>query len=294
MSTIAYFPPTIMHSFTHPYTDMLVAPLWDPSKCQFVGLLTVTDFIDVLLHYRNTQKNVESLATQSIADILQDSNVALRPFQAAEAECTLWQACKILLHSKNNNIHSRVSTATDFLPIVYTEDMRVLACITFTNILEHLVKHFREQRRLFDDTLADLGIGTYENLVTVAPSQTLADALERMQQHNLSAIPVVDDQGKIAGVYSRSDITFLTKATDADDAVRNLSLPLHELLAQARQDVTTPDALFTCSPTHTLQSIFESFADMHFHRLFVVDAEERLVGVVSARDLVQYLVPDDA
>jgi CBS domain-containing protein len=110
----------------------------------------------------------------------------------------------------------------------------------------------------------------------------LSDALRLMAMHNLSALPVVilEDDGpgrppirRITGVYSRSDITFLTKATDAEDAVRNLDLPLSEILTKARQDVTTPDALQTCSPQHTLQAIFESFAQVRFHRLYVVADE---------------------
>jgi CBS domain-containing protein len=204
--------------------------------------------------------------------------------------------------------------------------------------LEHLVTHFREQRRLFDDSLRDLGIGTYgDALVTAYPTQTLAAALELMHQHSLSALPVLNPEtGKIIGVYSRSDITFLTRATDAEDAVRNLDLPLSEMIRQQRTDVTTPDALRTCSVTHTLQAIFESFAQLRFNRLYVVDDTQpsstsgnaggnagnagntgtvntninsadgggggsvgsnsdgtehhRLIGVVSARDLVAYFL----
>jgi 5'-AMP-activated protein kinase, regulatory gamma subunit len=286
-------------------TDMLSAPLWDPVKCQFVGILTVTDFIDVLFHYRATGKDAASLAVHSIAELLTqlaaEKELAgnefttsgksggspknhrlsiLRPFQGAGTQCTLQQACQQLL-----------ATGQDFLPICFAADMRVLACITYTNILEHLVTHFREQRRLFDDSVADLGIGTYgEEVIMVTPQHTLAEALQAMHSAGLSAVPVVDSMTnrKVIGVYSRSDITFLTKATDAEDAVRNLDLPLSEILSQGRPDVTTPDALRTCSPSHTLQAIFESFAIQRFNRLCVVDAEERLVGVVSAKDLVAY------
>jgi 5'-AMP-activated protein kinase, regulatory gamma subunit len=273
---------------------MLSAPLWDPVKCQFVGLLTVTDFIDILGHYRLTGKDVAALAVNSIAEILAQLSAedlgaspgrisVLRPFQGADTNCTLQQACQQLLR-----------TGQDFLPIVFVADMRVLACITYTNILEYLVTHFREQRRLFDDSVADLGIGTYgDKVVTVTPQQTLTEALQLMHAAGLSALPVVDaTTHKVLGVYSRSDITFLTKATDAEDAVRNLDLPLADILSQTRQDVTTPDALRTCSPTHTLQAIFESFAVQRFNRLCVVDAEERLMGVVSAKDLVAYFLSD--
>ena len=269
---------------------MLAAPLWDAVKCQFVGLLTVTDFIDILRHYKASGKDVSALATRSIAEILQDAAeesksgqhpFRIRSFDGADSSCTLKQAC-VQLHTNGQ----------DFLPIVFSDDMRVLACITYTNILEHLVLHFREQRRLFDDSIAELNIGTYgQSLAVVHPTQTLAEALALMHQRSLSALPVVDPStNKIVGVYSRSDITFLTKATDAEDAVRNLELPLSDILSQTRQDVTTPDALRTCDASHTLQAIFETFAQVRFNRLYVVDGDERLVGVVSARDLVAYFL----
>ena len=291
---------------------MQAAPLWDPSQCKFAGILTVTDFIDIMRYFRNSilmlqqqdssnsrqeqqqhkhHKNVADLAVHSIADILQDAIQAgalrERPFCAAESTCSLHRACLQLL----------ANPGQDYLPILYTQDMRVLSCLTYTHILEHLVTHFREQRRLFDDSITDLGIGTYgSQLITVTPNHTLDQAMELMAQHGLSALPVVDptimanpamtDESRqdpqssqqqapvILGAYSRSDITFLTKAKDAEDAIRNLDLTLGEILAQTRHDVTTPDALRTCSPNHTLQAIFESFAQVRFHRLYVVTEED--------------------
>eukprot|EP00547_Thalassionema_nitzschioides_P008438 CAMPEP_0194226754 /NCGR_PEP_ID=MMETSP0156-20130528/42502_1 /TAXON_ID=33649 /ORGANISM="Thalassionema nitzschioides, Strain L26-B" /LENGTH=183 /DNA_ID=CAMNT_0038959211 /DNA_START=627 /DNA_END=1178 /DNA_ORIENTATION=- len=182
----------------------------------------------------------------------------------------------------------------DFLPIMFPEDMRVLATFTYTNILEHLVTHFREQRRLFDDTIFDLNIGTYhDKLVTVAPSQKLAETLDLLHEYNLSALPVVDPNSRqILGVYSRSDITFLATAADAENAIANLDMTLEQIMAQQRTDMTTPDALHTVSKGHSLQSIFEYFAQLRFNRLFVVDEKESVVGVVSARDLVAYFLDD--
>mmetsp|Transcript_28889 Transcript_28889/g.42825 ORF Transcript_28889/g.42825 Transcript_28889/m.42825 type:complete len:352 (+) Transcript_28889:257-1312(+) len=261
--------------------DMQAAPLWDPHVRQFVGLITVTDFIDILRYYRKASMDVSQLSTRSIADILGDPNMSVkhRQFLSANTSAKLKHSCQ-LLHE--NSI--------DFLPIILPDDMRVLATLTYTNILEHLVTHFREQRRLFDDTIYDLGIGTYTNVVTVQPHQTLAECLHLLQVHDLSAVPVVDQDQRVINVYSRSDITFLATASDADDAIRNLNLTLGEILAQQRTDVTTPDRLHTCSPSHTLQSIFEYFAQLKFNRLIVTDDEHRCIGVVSARDLVAYFV----
>mmetsp|Transcript_31365 Transcript_31365/g.47418 ORF Transcript_31365/g.47418 Transcript_31365/m.47418 type:complete len:333 (+) Transcript_31365:197-1195(+) len=266
--------------------DMQAAPLWDPALCQFVGLLTVTDFIDILRHYRANGLDVSTLGTRPIAETLNDPTLSggvVKSFQSADTSTTLKQAC-LMLH-KNS---------MDFLPIMFPEDMRVLATFTYTNILEHLVTHFREQRRLFDDTIYDLNIGTYhDKLVTVTPSQRLAETLDLLHKHNLSALPVVDPSTRqILGVYSRSDITFLATAADAENAIANLDMTLEQIMAQQRTDMTTPDALHTCSKGHSLQSIFEYFAQLRFNRLFVVDEKECLVGVVSARDLVAYFLDE--
>jgi 5'-AMP-activated protein kinase regulatory gamma subunit len=259
---------------------MPAAPLWDPALCQFVGLLTVTDFINVLLRYRQTKMDVSTLGTRSIAETLASSN---KSFQSADTSTSLKQAC-LLLHNHN----------LDFLPIMFPEDMRVLATVTYSNILEHVVTHFREQRRLFDDSIYDLKIGTYhDDVITIGPDKLLADALELLHKHSLSALPVVDENGKIISVYSRSDITFLlATGSDAEDALANLDLTLREIMAQQRTDVVTPDALHTCSKGHTLQSIFECFAQLRFNRLYVVDENDSIVGVVSARDLVSYFLEE--
>jgi len=284
--------------------DMQSAPLWDAKKCQFVGILTVTDFIDVLRYYRDTRADVLALASCSIADIFADEailNSVLKKnpprhyvsdengpgadqhslFLSIDAEASLSKACH-LLHDQ----------ALDFLPVIIPSDMRALASITYTCVLEHIVSNFREQRRLFDDTVYDLGIGTYgEDVVVAYPHQPLHEVLHSLHLHGLSAVPVVDpNTKKIKGVYSRSDITFLTKAIDAEDAVSNLNLMLEVVMVQQRTDVTTPDALHTCSTRHTLQYVFEYFAQWKFNRMICVDEEERVVGVISARDLVAYFL----
>jgi CBS domain-containing protein len=264
--------------------DMLAAPLWDPSVREFVGMLTVADFIDILRYYRKARLDVCQLSQRSISDILGDPNTSKllkhgSEFLGADATASLYNACEVLL-----------SKRVDFLPILLPDDMRILSALTYTHILEHLVTNFREQRRLFDDSIYDLGIGTYTNVITVEPHQTLAECLYLMDTNGLSAVPVVDSNGAVMDVYSRSDITFLAKATDAQDAIRNLDLNLGDILSQQRHDVTTPDRLHTCRPDHTLQSIFEYFAQLKFNRLVVTDDQNRVVGVVSARDLVAYFV----
>ncbi|GMH84489.1 hypothetical protein TrVE_jg8011 [Triparma verrucosa] len=263
--------------------DMQAAPLWDASIREFVGLMTVTDFISILRRYSQTSIPISDLASKSIADIItappEMGKLKHDIFDAADVSATLGQCCR-LMHAKG----------VDFLPVILPSDARVLACISYTAILEYLVTHFREQRRLFDDSIYDLNIGTYENIVTVKAEQPLRDVLSVIESRGLSAVPVVDDAGVVVNVYSASDITFLATATDADSAVSNLSLSLGSILSQQRSDVSTHDRLYTCSRNSTLQSVFEIFASVKFNRLICVNEEGRCNGIMSARDLVSYFV----
>ncbi|GMH66190.1 hypothetical protein TL16_g04375 [Triparma laevis f. inornata] len=262
--------------------DMQAAPLWDASIREFVGLMTVTDFISILRLYSLSSLPISDLASKSISDIISTpvgvpglGKLKHEVFDAADVSATLGQCCR-LMHGKG----------IDFLPVILPSD----ACITYTIILEYLVTHFREQRRLFDDTIYDLGIGTYENIVTVKGEQKLSEVLALIERRGLSAVPVVDDKGVVVNVYSASDITFLATATDADSAVGNLSLSLGEILSQQRSDVSTHDRLYTCGRNSTLQSVFEIFASVKFNRLICVDEGGRCNGIMSARDLVSYFV----
>lgn len=261
--------------------DMQAAPLWDAANREFVGLLTVTDFISILMHYAAEGTPITKLSERTIASVMADTTgVRLKHgdcFDGADAHANLLQCCR-LLNGKSK----------DFLPVILPSDARILAIITYTTILEYLVTNFREQRRLFDDSIYDLNIGTYTDILTVELSTPLHEVLISMDRRNLSAVPVCDDRGVVVSLYSRSDITFLATASDADQAIANMQLPLSEILKQQRNDILTPDLLFTCSRNGTLQSIFEFFASAKFNRLVCVDEEGRCNGIISARDLVKY------
>src|SRR4030095_1167537 len=52
--------------------------------------------------------------------------------------------------------------------------------------------------------------GMVVNPVTIHPEQTLADALALMSKHPISASPVVEKNGKLAGILTNRDVRFAT------------------------------------------------------------------------------------
>ena len=264
-------------------TDMQAAPLWDSCRRKFVGLMTVVDFIDILRHYHQRSISMEELASQSISHVLGDPQEGKRmqhlSFVSVDINSTLYNAC--------NTLHT---CALRFLPVISPDSGGgVLAVISHLDVLNFLVSQFREQRRLFEHSILDLRIGTFENLITVPHNSLLRDVLHVLEVNDISAVPVVDDEGRVKNVYCRSDITFLATATDAESVIANLDMVVADVLSQQRAEGMS-ERLHTCSPDTSLQAIFELFAEVKFRRVVVVDADARCVGVVSVRDLVAHFV----
>lgn len=278
------------------------APLWDSSRREFVGLMTITDFVDILLHYHDqhgrTGAAIEVLASLSIAQVLSNGTAgrhfkhvseALKgPGQQAEADfkglvsvdadASLYDACHTMKVNKRR-----------YLPIVASDqDCGVLAVVTHVEILEYFVATFREERHLFDQPICELGIGTFRKVVTVDITTPLRDVLQLLCACDLSSVPIVDKAGRILALYNRADITFLATATDADSVVVNLLSSMEDVIRQRRYD----EPLYTCSQNSTLQFVFELFADIKFRRLICLDDDRRPVGVVSTRDLLSYFLHD--
>ena len=51
---------------------------------------------------------------------------------------------------------------------------------------------------------------------------------------NISAVPIVDEDGRVIDLYHRFDVTFIALAGDAEQTMSNLNMCLSDLLPQRR------------------------------------------------------------
>src|SRR6516165_6522388 len=114
--------------------------------------------------------------------------------------------------------------------------------------------------------------GMVVNPVTIHPFATLADALQLMQIHGISGIPVVEGAanakaGKLVGILTNRDVRF---ATDPQQKVAELMTK--DRLVTVREGVSQAEAKRL----------------LHQHRiekLLVVDGDYRCVGLVTVKDI---------
>ena len=55
-------------------------------------------------------------------------------------------------------------------------------------------------------TLRELRIGTYENVETAHPDTPIIIALKKFVERRVSALPIVDTQGRLVDIYAKFDV----------------------------------------------------------------------------------------
>lgn len=114
---------------------------------------------------------------------------------------------------------------------------------------------------------------------TVSSDAVLNDAVVSLADSHVSALPVLDETGRMVGVISTTDI--VASEEEAED--RKAREALFERTPV--RDLMTPSPL-TISPAADIKEAAQQMLDADVHRLFVTEGE-RLIGVISTTDIMR-------
>jgi CBS-domain-containing membrane protein len=121
------------------------------------------------------------------------------------------------------------------------------------------------------DTAADL---MTPNPVSIREEATAAEATRLLTQKGFSAAPVIDEAGRPVGVLSQADLLIHSHQPGGREgraSVRSLMTPV----------------IFSVWPETPAAEVVRELAALKVHRLFVVDSDGVLVGVISTLDVVR-------
>lgn len=139
-----------------------------------------------------------------------------------------------------------------------------------------------------------------ENVLTVKPDITVAEALEIFEKHDIRSVPVVDAEGKLAGLFGFKHLLLklLPASATMDDGLKRLDFVIGagpgiaKRLKKAKtmkvSEVMDQNPMVLYSHTAT----WEALRVMAFHGSPVSVVEEKsgqFVGMISRQSLIKEL-----
>lgn len=105
--------------------------------------------------------------------------------------------------------------------------------------------------------------------VTIKQGSRVIDALNMMKEYKIGGIPVVDDDMRLVGIVTNRDLRF----------EKNLDRVIDEVM--------TKDNIITTSQSTNLEEAAEILQNHKIEKLPVVDANGRLIGLVTYKDITK-------
>lgn len=119
------------------------------------------------------------------------------------------------------------------------------------------------------------------NLATLGLNSTLAQAREMMESKRIRQIPVVDGEGKLAGILSKRDLYAASMSNMTEDYERHKKVIESRMLVEETmtKDVSTIEA------SDSLTNAALKLQELRIGALPVVDSG-KLVGIISSSDFL--------
>ncbi|WP_088011953.1 CBS domain-containing protein [Gottfriedia acidiceleris] len=116
------------------------------------------------------------------------------------------------------------------------------------------------------------------DLVYMNNNSTMRQALEKMEHHRYTAIPLVDDNGKYVGTITEGDLLWKLKNTTSLSFTNTEEISLKEI---SLHNVYEPVSI-----NAQIEDLFTRAIDQNF--IPVIDDNEVFIGMVKRKEIIEY------
>ncbi|MEJ1934447.1 CBS domain-containing protein [Nostoc sp. NIES-2111] len=136
------------------------------------------------------------------------------------------------------------------------------------------------------------------NPVVVKPETPLQEAIKILAERRISGLPVVDNDGKLLGIISETDLMWQETGVTPPayimflDSVIYLQNPtaydrdLHKALGQTVGEVMSKNPV-TITPEESVKQAAQLMHDRKVHRLPVLDDAGQVIGILTRGDIIR-------
>ncbi len=134
------------------------------------------------------------------------------------------------------------------------------------------------------------------DVITVKPDTSVRDVASLMSQHQLSALPVVDDEGRIIGIVSEKDLIYRLASPHLPPHIEllggiiflenpfEMKKEIEKMTAVSAKEIMTHQVL-TVSPDTDVGEVATLMVEKDINGLPVVE-EGKIIGIVTRHDLL--------
>jgi len=188
--------------------DLKCGIIIDRFDSSLMNIITVTDFIYILLHfYESTEgKSVaEEIENLTINKWLEITGRKKQTIKFIQVEDNLFKGVKILKQSCIRR-----------LPVMQDEGDKILCILNHQRILRFVIRRylqsFTSRSALLKIKLGDLvksGLGNFSDYPVANINEPIVNVLTKIQNNLLPCIPLTDDNGDYVDSFTSSDVRYL-------------------------------------------------------------------------------------
>ncbi|KAD4889075.1 hypothetical protein R6Q59_034032 [Mikania micrantha] len=186
------------------------------------------------------------------------------------------------------------------IPVVDLGDRKIDNIITQSAVFHMLEECADLQwfRSWGSKKLYELGLPSMRpnHIIMVDEDEPVLQAFKNMQEKGVGGVPVVASGGnKAIGNISIRDIQYLLIAPEIYKEYRSITAKnfltaVKNYLAENKKESPLVSGMVTCKKDDTLKDVIMKLDSMKIHRIYVVDGEGNLEGLITLRDIISKIV----
>ena len=187
----------------------------------------------------------------------------------------------------NDKVHDEISEDDLMAALKETKTYAQISAEDLKKIYSIAFKHAKSRltsKILVRDVMS-------ENVIAAQKFDDITSAARILSENNISGLPVVDKENRVIGIISEADVLAMMgtqrQHTFKDFIMHLFGHPLPERkMGDLVGDIMTPTPI-TIRPDADISEAAKIMDEKRIRRLAVVDPENRLVGVISRRDILK-------
>eukprot|EP01094_Clydonella_sp_ATCC50884_P024581 TRINITY_DN61_c0_g1_i1.p1 TRINITY_DN61_c0_g1~~TRINITY_DN61_c0_g1_i1.p1 ORF type:complete len:318 (-),score=142.16 TRINITY_DN61_c0_g1_i1:108-1025(-) len=258
--------------------NILSLPVYDYWKEEWVGIVTIQDLLTYVAFgdFKEDGKIAENFANgiKPACGVIRERASVLPIADVSDTVGDLLEPLCKDVHRMLVRVPVNSASPDD------SKDSE-LRLVTQTDVLHYIISH-ESAFEIQNWAVSVEEAGFLHEMTTIQQGETALKGFERISNADCSALPVVDENGKLTATLSGADLRGLTS-----NLIQRVLLPVLEFLKETSRGIVRIPV--TVSKDTTVQQAATKLMLARVHRLWVVDDDGKPIGVVSTTDVIKHL-----